>query len=101
MQILRPKYPIFSEVRFSGWMIPIFRQERAIILKIGTKKILASVTRMCHSIDINTGKRKSCESLSKNEIGVCEIMTADKIVLSPSIRLIHLAVLFLLTARPI
>ena len=52
-------------------------------LKIGTKKILASVTRMCHSIDINTGKRKSCESLSKNEIGVCEIMTADKVVLSP------------------
>lgn len=51
-------------------------------LKIGTKKILASVTRMCHSIDINTGKRKSCESLSKNEIGVCEIMTADKVVLS-------------------
>ncbi len=51
-------------------------------LKIGTKKILASVTRVCHGIDINSGKRVSCDTLNKNEIGVCEIMTADKVVLA-------------------
>ncbi len=51
-------------------------------LKLGTKKILASVLNIRYKVDINTGNHIACDTLSKNEIGVCEIMMADKIAFS-------------------
>lgn len=68
-------------------------------LKLGTKKILASITRVCHSIDINSGKRKTCDTLRKNEIGVCEIMTADKIVMAPFTRINSLGCFILIDSE--
>lgn len=52
-------------------------------LKIGTKKVPASVVRIRHKIDVNTGNHIACETLIKNEIGVVEIMLAEKTVFAP------------------
>ncbi len=48
--------------------------------KLGTKTIPAIVTSIEHTIDVNTGEEKPAEKLSKNEIAVCRISFADKIV---------------------
>lgn len=52
-------------------------------LKIGTKKAPASVVRIRHKIDVNTGNHIACDTLIKNEIGVVEIMLAEKTVFAP------------------
>lgn len=52
-------------------------------LKIGTKKVPASVVRIRHKIDVNTGNHIACDTLIKNEIGVVEIMLAEKTVFAP------------------
>lgn len=51
------------------------------LLKIGTKKIPATVTKIKYKIDVNTGKEIYTDKLFKNEIAVCEISTSEKIVL--------------------
>ena len=51
-------------------------------LKLGTMKIAASVLRIRHKVDINTGNHIACDTLVKNEIGVVEIMMSEKIVFS-------------------
>ena len=48
--------------------------------KLGTKTILGAVTDIEYAIDVNTGEKKKVSSLSKNEIAVCKISLADKIV---------------------
>ena len=48
--------------------------------KLGTKTIPGIVTSIEHTIDVNTGEEKPAETLSKNEIAVCRISFADKIV---------------------
>ena len=48
--------------------------------KLGTKMILGAVTDIEYAIDVNTGEQKKVDSLSKNEIAVCKISLADKIV---------------------
>ena len=48
--------------------------------KLGTKTIPGIVTSIEHTIDVNTGEEKPAETLSKNEIAVCKISFADKIV---------------------
>lgn len=48
--------------------------------KLGTKTIPGIVTEIEHTIDVNTGEKKPAETLSKNEIAVCKISFADKIV---------------------
>ena len=48
--------------------------------KLGTKTIPGVVTKVDYAIDVNTGEQKQVETLSKNEIAVCEISLADKIV---------------------
>ena len=48
--------------------------------KLGTKMILGAVTDIEYAIDVNTGEKKKVSSLSKNEIAVCKISLADKIV---------------------
>ena len=48
--------------------------------KLGTKTIPGIVTSIEHTIDVNTGEEKPADTLSKNEIAVCKISFADKIV---------------------
>lgn len=48
--------------------------------KLGTKTIPGVVTKIQYAIDVNTGEKKQVTSLSKNEIAVCDISLADKIV---------------------
>ena len=48
--------------------------------KLGTKMIPGIVTEIDHAIDVNTGAKKPAKTLSKNEIAVCKISFADKIV---------------------
>ena len=49
-------------------------------IKLGTKMIPGLVTKIVSLIDVNTGERKEVSSLHKNEIAVCEIAFADRIV---------------------
>lgn len=50
-------------------------------VKLGTKMIPGVVTKIVHSIDVNTGEEKKVDKLSKNEIAECCITFADKIVI--------------------
>lgn len=49
-------------------------------LKVGTKMIPATVMNIKYKIDINEGDRIPADKLYKNEIAVCDISCADKIV---------------------
>lgn len=51
------------------------------MLKLGTKRIPATVTKIKYTIDVNTGDEIYSDRLFKNEIAVCEISTSEKIVL--------------------
>lgn len=49
-------------------------------VKLGTKLIPGVVKEIVHTIDVNTGEEKTATKLSKNEIAVCKIFFADKVV---------------------
>lgn len=49
-------------------------------IKLGTKMIPGLVTKIVSLINVNTGEKKEVSSLHKNEIAVCEIAFADRIV---------------------
>lgn len=49
-------------------------------VKLGTKMIPGVVTKILYSIDVNTGEHKETSELNKNEIAVCELKFAEKIV---------------------
>lgn len=49
-------------------------------IKLGTKMIPGLVTKIVSLIDVNTGEKTEVSSLHKNEIAVCEIAFADRIV---------------------
>ena len=49
-------------------------------IKLGTKMIPGLLTKIVSLIDVNTGEKKEVSSLHKNEIAVCEIAFADRIV---------------------
>lgn len=49
-------------------------------VKLGTKLIPGVVKEIVHTIDVNTGEEKAATKLSKNEIAVCKIAFADKVV---------------------
>ena len=48
--------------------------------KLGTKTIPGFVSEIEYAVDVNTGAQKKVDTLSKNEIAVCKISLADKIV---------------------
>ncbi len=48
--------------------------------KLGTKTIPGIVTEILYAVDVNSGEHKKATSLGKNEIAVCKISLADKIV---------------------
>lgn len=53
---------------------------RNFFVKVGTKTIPGVVTKICYSINVNTGAEKATNSLKKNEIAVCQIVFGQKIV---------------------
>ncbi len=63
------------------WMDDVQLEEKKnFFVKLGTKQIPGTVTKILYTIDVNTGEEKSADSLNKNEIAVCEITLADSIV---------------------
>ncbi|MBO5489249.1 MAG: sulfate adenylyltransferase [Eubacterium sp.] len=50
------------------------------LFKLGTKSIPGIVTNIDYMVDVNTGEQKNVQSLGKNEIAVCKIALAEKIV---------------------
>lgn len=51
------------------------------ILKLGTRMVSSTVMKISYKIDINSGERVPAEQIFKNEIAVCEINTAERIVM--------------------
>lgn len=49
-------------------------------LKIGTQQVPATIMTIKYKIDVNTGAEVKTDTISKNEIAVCEISTGSKIV---------------------
>lgn len=56
------------------------RNGKNFFFKLGTKTIPGIVKKILYAIDVNTGEQKTVDVLSKNEIAVCKISLADKIV---------------------
>lgn len=50
------------------------------ILQVGTKKIPAVVMNLKYKIDVNSGVHVPTDHITKNEIAVCDISVADKII---------------------
>ena len=51
------------------------------ILKLGTQSVPATVMNIKYKIDVNTGKEVYADTIYKNEIALCEIVTGSKIVI--------------------
>ena len=58
----------------------ILQNGKNYFVKLGTKLIPGIVTEIVHTVDVNTGEEKKADKLSKNEIALCTISLADKIV---------------------
>jgi bifunctional enzyme CysN/CysC len=56
---------------------------RSYWLKIGTRTVPASVTALKHRIDVNNGAQIAARSLALNEIGFCNLSTAQPIAFDP------------------
>ncbi len=50
------------------------------MLKLGTKRIPATVMKIKHKIDVNSGDEIAANAIYKNEIAECDISTSEKIV---------------------
>jgi bifunctional enzyme CysN/CysC len=53
---------------------------KSFLLRVGTKKIPATVMEIKYRIDINTGEHMPAKNIYKNEIIYCDIATAEPIV---------------------
>lgn len=51
------------------------------LVKLGTKKIPGFIRSIKYKIDVNTGEHIKADFIEKNEIALCEIELAEKIVL--------------------
>ncbi len=56
------------------------REGKNYLLKIGTRSIPATISKIVNKVDINTGEIIEADRLLKNEIAVCEIMASGKVV---------------------
>ena len=50
------------------------------LVKLGTKTIAGILTKIKYAVDVNTGEHIKAETLSKNEIAVCEILLNEAVV---------------------
>jgi len=55
-------------------------QGKNYLVKLGTKTLPATVMAIKHKVDVNSGEKKVAKKLYKNEIAVCDIAIADKLV---------------------
>ena len=53
---------------------------RNFLLKLGTQSVPATIMKIRYKIDVNTGEEVYADAIYKNEIAVCEISTASKLV---------------------
>lgn len=53
---------------------------KGFLLKLATQKIPATIMRIKHKIDVNTGEMLPAQNLYKNEIAVCDLALSKKIV---------------------
>ncbi|MEY3336157.1 MAG: hypothetical protein RL771_129, partial [Actinomycetota bacterium] len=78
---------ISASDRFSAHLVWLNEEalvpSRSYLLISGPTQIPAIVTKIRHSIDVNTGEEKSATSLEMNEIGVVEIATNSPLALLP------------------
>lgn len=52
-------------------------------VKVGTRRVPATVTEIAYSIDVNSGEHKPAETLSKNELAACTLSFVEPIVVAP------------------
>ncbi len=50
------------------------------LIKVGTQRIPATVLRIAHKIDVNTGQEVPAETIYKNEIATCDIAVSTNMV---------------------
>jgi len=55
----------------------------AYLLKCGTKTVPATILRIKHKIDVNTGKNITADYVKKNDMISCEILTGEHIAFVP------------------
>ena len=53
---------------------------RNFLLKLGTQSVPATIMQIRYKIDVNTGEEVYADAIYKNEIALCEISTASKLV---------------------
>lgn len=54
--------------------------DRNFLLKLGTQSVPATIMKIRYKIDVNTGEEVYADAIYKNEIALCEISTASKLV---------------------
>jgi bifunctional enzyme CysN/CysC len=54
---------------------------REYMLKVGVRSVSASVTAVKHRLDVETLRREPAHTLALNEIGICDIATANPVAL--------------------
>lgn len=57
----------------------VLSQGKEYFIKLGTKKIAGKVKRVIYKTDINSGQQIKVNSISKNEIALCEILLDEEI----------------------
>ncbi len=50
------------------------------LMKIGTKKVWATILNIKHKIDVNTGNEVPAKAVRKNELAECDVAASEKIV---------------------
>ena len=53
---------------------------RNFLLRLGTQSVPATIMKIRYKIDVNTGEEVYADAIYKNEIALCEISTASKLV---------------------
>ena len=53
---------------------------RNFLLKLGTQSVPATIMKIRYKIDVNTGEEVYADAIYKNEIALCEISTASRLV---------------------
>ena len=53
---------------------------RNFLMKVGTKLVPATITKINYKIDVNTGSQVYAKAIFKNEIAFCEVTLGEKIV---------------------
>lgn len=58
----------------------VLSEGKEYLVKLGTKKIAGRVHKILYKTDVNSGRQMEADSISKNEIALCEILLDEEIV---------------------